>query len=134
MYARSSLNKASLSFHKLEMKTTMLIFLISVVCLFSSVQSRVVNEASTEYSPVHMAPQDGLKDGPHGLRQTQVSLPQHSEYVTVDPSAGRALFFWFAEADESSTQPLMLWLSRGSSNSDFAYTKTTNSPSKHTNV
>ncbi|XP_047978679.1 serine carboxypeptidase 1-like [Salvia hispanica] len=65
----------------------MVIFLISVVCFFSSAQSRV--------------------------GQTQVSLPQYSGYVTVDPSAGRALFYWFTEADESSTQPLMLWLSRG---------------------
>ncbi|XP_042009262.1 serine carboxypeptidase 1-like [Salvia splendens] len=100
------------------MKTTMIIFLSSVACLFSSVQSGVVNEASTEYSPVHMAPQDGLKEadkivGLLGLRQTLVSLPQHSGYVTVDPTAGRALFYWFAEADESSTQPLVLWLSRG---------------------
>ena len=102
MCAYSSLNKASFSFHKLEMKTTMVIFLISVVCFFSSVQPRV--------------------------GQTQVSLPQYSGYVTVDPSAGRALFYWFTEADESSTQPLMLWLSRGSLISDFAYTQTKNPP------
>ncbi|KAL1534687.1 serine carboxypeptidase 1-like [Salvia divinorum] len=94
------------------------IFLISVVCLFSSVQSGVVEETSTEYSPVHMVPKKGLKEadeivGLLGLGQTEVSLPQYSGYVTVDPTAGRALFYWFAEADDSSTQPLVLWLSRG---------------------
>ncbi|KAL1534676.1 serine carboxypeptidase 1-like [Salvia divinorum] len=122
------------------MKGGVIIILISAVCLFASVQCyggktrdplrellkshkkrrsetyAVVEEASTEYSPVYMLPQDGLKeeDKITGLPgQPQVSFPQYSGYVTVDPTAGRALFYWFTEADDSSTKPLVLWLNGG---------------------
>ncbi|KAG6406553.1 hypothetical protein SASPL_134157 [Salvia splendens] len=114
------------------MKGGVIIFLISVVCLFASVQcknrdplrellkshkkrrseaSAVVEDASTEYSPVYMLPQDGLKeeDKITGLPgQPPVTFPQYSGYVTVDPTAGRALFYWLTEADDSSNKPLVL--------------------------
>ncbi|GFP84551.1 serine carboxypeptidase-like 28, partial [Phtheirospermum japonicum] len=46
--------------------------------------------------------------------QPDVNFRQYSGYVTVDPDAGRALFYYFAEAAEnSSTKPLVLWLNGG---------------------
>ncbi|XP_047937684.1 serine carboxypeptidase 1-like [Salvia hispanica] len=71
---------------------------------------------STQYSPVYMASQNGLKeadmiDSLPG--QPPVGFSQYSGYVTVDPSAGRALFYYFAEAEDASTKPLVLWLNGG---------------------
>ncbi|KAL1811955.1 hypothetical protein ACET3Z_022020 [Daucus carota] len=69
---------------------------------------------NAEYSPVYVGPQDGLKEA-----DKVESLPgqpdgamfdQYSGYVTVDPVAGRALFYYFAQSQNSSTQPLVLWL------------------------
>ncbi|KAH0462893.1 hypothetical protein IEQ34_007475 [Dendrobium chrysotoxum] len=43
--------------------------------------------------------------------QPPVKFRQYSGYITVEESHGRALFYWFFEAqDESSTKPLLLWL------------------------
>ncbi|ESR36296.1 hypothetical protein CICLE_v10030272mg [Citrus x clementina] len=37
-------------------------------------------------------------------------IDQHSGYVTVDAKAGSALFYYFVESANSSTEPLVLWL------------------------
>ncbi|CAK9154473.1 unnamed protein product [Ilex paraguariensis] len=68
--------------------------------------------------PVYIGPQDGLKESdkietlpgqPNGI-----NFGQYSGYVTVDPNAGRALFYYFVESPEnSSTKPLVLWLNGG---------------------
>ena len=73
---------------------------------------------SEEYSPVHVSPQDGLMQAdkisalpgqPYG-----VNFDQYSGYVTVDPVAGRALFYYFVESPQNtSTKPLVLWLNGG---------------------
>ena len=72
---------------------------------------------NVEYSPVYVGPQDGLKEAdkvellpgqPDGAM-----FDQYSGYVTVDPVAGRALFYYFAQSQNSSTQPLVLWLNGG---------------------
>lgn len=45
-----------------------------------------------------------------------VSYSMRSGYITVDEKAGRALFFWFVEADvpgDSASVPLTLWLNGG---------------------
>ncbi|KAJ7559271.1 hypothetical protein O6H91_04G076900 [Diphasiastrum complanatum] len=44
-----------------------------------------------------------------------VSFAQYSGYITVDERAGRALFYWFVEADVSdpTSAPLTLWLNGG---------------------
>jgi len=43
-----------------------------------------------------------------------VNFSQYSGYVTVDPGAGRALFYYFVEAMHNSSQkPLVLWLNGG---------------------
>ncbi|PIA46394.1 hypothetical protein AQUCO_01500136v1, partial [Aquilegia coerulea] len=72
-------------------------------------------DISSEYSPVYISPQDGLMeadkiDAMPGQPQG-VNFDQYSGYVTVDPTAGRALFYYLAESPEnSSTNPLVLQL------------------------
>lgn len=46
--------------------------------------------------------------------QPNVSFAQYAGYVTVNETAGRALFYYLAEATNSSeTKPLVLWLNGG---------------------
>ncbi|KAH6788574.1 serine carboxypeptidase-like 40 [Perilla frutescens var. frutescens] len=46
--------------------------------------------------------------------QPEVSFCQYSGYVTVDPTAGRALFYYLTEsAEQPSQKPLVLWLNGG---------------------
>jgi len=69
-------------------------------------------------SPAYVAPQEGQKEAdrivalpgqPYG-----VNFDQYSGYVTVDPKAGRALFYYFVESPYNpSTKPLVLWLNGG---------------------
>ncbi|KAL0384184.1 UNVERIFIED_CONTAM: Serine carboxypeptidase II-3 [Sesamum radiatum] len=120
------------------MKRAIIVFL-SVLCLLASVQcyggkkrdplgelikgqrtkrsaSFRAQDASTEYSPVYIAPQNGLKEADEITDlpgQPQVSFSQYSGYVTVDPVAGRALFYWFTESEDSPNKPLVLWLNGG---------------------
>ncbi|KAK1358842.1 Carboxypeptidase [Heracleum sosnowskyi] len=77
----------------------------------STFRNEVLN---VEYSPVFVGSQDGLKDAdkveslpgqPDGA-----TFDQYSGYVTVDPVAGRALFYYFAQSENSSSDPLVLWL------------------------
>lgn len=43
-----------------------------------------------------------------------VNFDQYSGYVTIDPKAGRALFYYFVESSYNpSTKPLVLWLNGG---------------------
>lgn len=72
-------------------------------------------------SPVYVKRQDGLKEadkidalpGQPNLNQGQI-FNQYAGYVTVDPIAGRTLFYYFVESPQnSSTKPLMLWLNGG---------------------
>ncbi|XP_059659730.1 serine carboxypeptidase 1-like [Cornus florida] len=74
--------------------------------------------ATEEYSDVYIGPQDGLMQAdkidalpgqPDG-----VNFDQYAGYVTVDPQAGRTLFYYFVESPQnSSTNPLVLWLNGG---------------------
>nr|XP_016510618.1 PREDICTED: serine carboxypeptidase-like 40 isoform X2 [Nicotiana tabacum] len=69
-------------------------------------------------SPVHVRPQNLLKENdkieqlpgqPQG-----VDFNQYSGYVTVDPTAGRNLFYYFVESpQDSGSKPLVLWLNGG---------------------
>jgi len=46
--------------------------------------------------------------------QPKVSFKQFSGYVTVNKVAGRALFYWLAEAAQNPlTKPLVIWLNGG---------------------
>ncbi|KAA8544409.1 hypothetical protein F0562_022421 [Nyssa sinensis] len=74
--------------------------------------------AKEEYSPVYIGPQDGLMkaDKINKLpgQPDGVDFDQYAGYVTVDPQAGRALFYYFVESPQnSSTNPLVLWLNGG---------------------
>ncbi|KAJ0039298.1 hypothetical protein Pint_23884 [Pistacia integerrima] len=74
-------------------------------------------------SKVH--PQEGLKEKDRIDRlpgQPQVKFSQYGGYVTVDKSAGRALYYYFAEAQKSKESfPLLLWLNGGPGCSSLAY-------------
>ncbi|AES71590.2 putative carboxypeptidase D [Medicago truncatula] len=51
-----------------------------------------------------------------------VDFDQYSGYVTVEPEAGRALFYYFVESPyNSSTKPLVLWLNGGPGCSSLGY-------------
>ncbi|ERM97607.1 hypothetical protein AMTRI_Chr04g247100 [Amborella trichopoda] len=78
------------------------------------------------YSPVYVAPQDGLKaiDKIEKLpgQPQGVDFEQYSGYVTVDPTAGRALFYYFVESPaDSATKPLVIWLNGGPGCSSLGY-------------
>ncbi|KAG8371061.1 hypothetical protein BUALT_Bualt13G0047800 [Buddleja alternifolia] len=80
----------------------------------------------SEYSPVFLAPQDGLmqQDKIDKLpgQPDNVDFDQYAGYVTVDPTAGRALFYYFSESPtNSSTSPLVLWLNGGPGCSSFGF-------------
>ncbi|WMV10707.1 hypothetical protein MTR67_004092 [Solanum verrucosum] len=54
--------------------------------------------------------------------QPLVKFKQYGGYVTVNKSAGRALFYYFVEAHENSKSfPLLLWLNGGPGCSSLAY-------------
>ncbi|KAL8541343.1 hypothetical protein ACS0TY_002553 [Phlomoides rotata] len=117
------------------------IFLVAIVCLTVSVQCYSGRRVDTfreiirahrtkgsstnhvsehglikDYSPVYVGSQDGLKEADRITDmpgQPDVSFTQYSGYVTVDPTAGRALFYYFTESPDSSSDPLVLWLNGG---------------------
>lgn len=80
------------------------------------------NILQNEHSPVYIGPQDGLKEADKIValpgQPDGESLNQYSGYVTVDPTAGRALFYYFVESQDFSSKPLVLWLNGG--NTDFS--------------
>ncbi|KAK4379734.1 hypothetical protein RND71_001596 [Anisodus tanguticus] len=58
-------------------------------------------------------PQEGLKEKDWIEKlpgQPPVKFQQYGGYVTVNESAGRALYYYFTEAENSKSLPLLLWL------------------------
>ncbi|KAL0437131.1 UNVERIFIED_CONTAM: Serine carboxypeptidase II-3 [Sesamum radiatum] len=82
--------------------------------------------AQREYSPVFLTSQDGQmqadKISTLPGQPDNVDFDQYSGYITVDPQAGRALFYYFVESPtNSSTNPLVLWLNGGPGCSSFGF-------------
>ncbi|XP_057787447.1 serine carboxypeptidase 1-like [Salvia miltiorrhiza] len=68
------------------------------------------------YAPVYVGIQHGLRDADKISSlpgQPQVNFSQYSGYVTIDPVAGRALFYYFTQSEHPSDKPLVLWLNGG---------------------
>jgi hydroxymandelonitrile lyase/serine carboxypeptidase-like clade 2 len=62
--------------------------------------------------------EDDLIRGLPGLPNDDVPFDMYGGYITVDEEAGRALYYWFQEADRTEVQdpdaaPLLLWLNGG---------------------
>ncbi|XP_076912639.1 serine carboxypeptidase 1-like [Bidens hawaiensis] len=76
-------------------------------------------------SPYYTIPQQGSMEADriHKLPgQPDVDFEHYAGYITVDPDAGRALFYYFAESPTNfSTKPLVLWLNGGPGCSSFGY-------------
>ena len=74
-------------------------------------------EAIVNFNETNVHPQKGLMEKDRIERlpgQTQVNFSQYGGYVTVDKSAGRALYYYFVEAQHSKDSlPLLLWLNGG---------------------
>lgn len=83
----------------------------------STAPNHVSDHEDEILSPVYVQKnQDGLKEADKISSlpgQPPVNFSQYSGYVTVDPVTGRALFYYFAESQDSSTKTLVLWLSGG---------------------
>jgi hypothetical protein len=62
-------------------------------------------------------PQEGFKEKDRIERlpgQPPVNFSQYGGYITVNQSAGRALFYYFVEAQQpNDTLPLLLWVTGG---------------------
>ncbi|KAK3023817.1 hypothetical protein RJ639_044741 [Escallonia herrerae] len=82
-------------------------------------------EATRHENGPEVASQEGMreKDRIEGLPgQPNVSFTQYGGYVTVNESAGRAFYYYFAEAQHSKQSlPLLLWLNGGPGCSSLAY-------------
>lgn len=59
---------------------------------------------------------DALPGQPEG-----VDFDQYAGYVTVNPNAGRALYYFVESPQNSSTNPLVLWLNGGKMDSTFYF-------------
>ena len=85
--------------------------------------SNVVDEADKVDN--HVPVEVGLKDKDRIVRlpgQPQVNFSQYGGYVTVNKEAGRALYYYLTEAENSKDLPLLLWLNGGKLSSILSIT------------
>ncbi|KAI3448853.1 hypothetical protein Pfo_005518 [Paulownia fortunei] len=81
--------------------------------------------AGAYFLEAKIQPQEGLKENDRIERlpgQPQVQFKQYGGYVTVNPTAGRAFYYYFVEAQHSENSlPLLLWLNGGPGCSSLGY-------------
>ncbi|XP_010279512.1 PREDICTED: serine carboxypeptidase-like 40 isoform X2 [Nelumbo nucifera] len=90
---------------------------IDLTSSYEMKMTQIINEAE-------VLPQEGLKEKDMIERlpgQPPVGFKQYGGYVTVDESAGRALFYYFVEAQDPKSKPLLLWLNGGPGCSSLGY-------------
>ncbi|GFP87776.1 serine carboxypeptidase-like 40 [Phtheirospermum japonicum] len=83
------------------------------------------DESQLSHGDRSLYSQEGLKEKDRITKlpgQPNVTFSQYGGYVTVDQKAGRALFYYFAEAQHSAKSlPLLLWLNGGPGCSSLGY-------------
>lgn len=88
-----------------------LFFLCFCVLLFALIPCINANEKSQQEESDRVLKLPGQPTSPH--------ISQFSGYITVNQSHGRALFYWFFEAQsDPANKPLLLWLNGGKYYSD----------------
>ncbi|KAL8542219.1 hypothetical protein ACS0TY_003182 [Phlomoides rotata] len=91
----------------------------------SRIDRRLYNASHHHSQKVQVNPQQGMRENDRIDRlpgQPPVQFNQYGGYVTVNRTAGRAFYYYFAEAQHSDkTLPLLLWLNGGPGCSSLAY-------------
>lgn len=94
------------------LRGTMLAFLLLAVVVVEGTRDPLLIEQKTSVKKAASEDSNLIESLPGA---PQVPFSMRSGYITVDEKAGRALFFWFVEADvkDPSSAPLTLWLNGG---------------------
>ncbi|KAH0726055.1 hypothetical protein KY284_001920 [Solanum tuberosum] len=96
-----------------------IIFFLLLTLFLSQIVVASSHEIKRHSHGVGLKNKDQIKKLPG---QPLVKFKQYGGYVTVNKSAGRALFYYFVEAHENSKSlPLLLWLNGGPGCSSLAY-------------
>ncbi|XP_042510756.1 serine carboxypeptidase-like 40 [Macadamia integrifolia] len=91
----------------------------------AGINTESIYEETEIFNEVHVESQEELKEKDKIGKlpgQPYVKFSQYAGYITVDKSAGRALYYYFAEAvNNKDKKPLLLWLNGGPGCSSLAY-------------